>query len=96
METETMIRIGAIVVATILLFTNVNTSAWLEKIKNAFKVKKRVIVDIDENDKDEVKDKPFLEIIDLWYSLREKCTKEGLDQAVEKLDEVFPLFNSEE
>ena len=38
----------------------------------------------------------FLEIVDLWYDLKGKCTAEGLDQAVEKLDEVFPLFNTSE
>jgi len=56
---------------------------------NFFKNKKVVI------EEDEVADKPFLDIVDLWYSLKEKCTEEGLDQAVEKLDEVFPLFNAE-
>ena len=39
------------------------------------------------------KDTGFLEIVDLWYQLRNKCEAYELSSALEKLDEVFPLLN---
>lgn len=94
METEMILRVAAIAIASVLLFSNISWSYVFGKVKSMFSFnflkKNKVIIE-----KDEVADKPFLEIVDLWYSLREKCTEEGLDQAVEKLDEVFPLFNAE-
>lgn len=39
------------------------------------------------------KQKDFLEIVSLWYQLKESCDKFKLDIASEKLDEVFPLLN---
>ena len=39
------------------------------------------------------KDNEFLEIVDLWYQLRNKCENYELPAALEKLDEVFPLLN---
>ena len=94
METEGLIRTIAIVLAGALLVTNINFGPWITTVKKWFTWKKKdeVVVDVD----DEVADKPFLEIVDLWYDLKGKCTAEGLDQAVEKLDEVFPLFNTSE
>lgn len=94
METEMILRVAAIAIASVLLFSNISWSYVLGKVKSMFSFnflkKNKVVIE-----EDEVADKPFLEIVDLWYSLREKCTEEGLDQAVEKLDEVFPLFNAE-
>ena len=89
-----ILRVSAITVACVLLFSNISWSYVFTKIKNLFSFSffKKNDPEIEE---EEVADKPFLEIVDLWYSLKEKCTEEGLDQAVEKLDEVFPLFNAE-
>ena len=95
METEMAIRIGAITIAVALLFSNVNFSKYWSAIKEWFKKRPKPVDLIDTEEEDGVAEKPFLEIVDLWYSLRDKCTEEGLDQAVEKLDEVFPLFNAE-
>ena len=91
MEIEMMLRVAAVIIAAILLFANVDLSYWKNKIKGWFTKKPKVVIE----DEEEVADKPFLEIVDLWFSLKERCTEEGLDQAVEKLDEVFPLFNAE-
>ena len=94
METEMILRVAAIAIASVLLFSNISWSYVFGKVKSMFSFnflkKNKVVIE-----EDGVTDKPFLEIVDLWYSLREKCTEEGLDQAVEKLDEVFPLFNAE-
>jgi hypothetical protein len=35
----------------------------------------------------------FLEIVSLWYQLKNKCDEHDLIVASEKLDEVFPLLN---
>jgi len=43
--------------------------------------------------KETSKQKDFLEIVSLWYQLKESCDKFNLDIASEKLDEVFPLLN---
>ncbi len=94
MEPEIILRSAAVVIALILLVSNFDLSSYWSKVSNLFKRKSKPEVSID--DEDGVAEKPFLEIVDLWYSLKEKCIAEGLDQAVEKLDEVFPLFNSEE
>jgi hypothetical protein len=34
-----------------------------------------------------------LEIVSLWYQLKNKCDEYHLTVASEKLDEVFPLLN---
>jgi hypothetical protein len=39
------------------------------------------------------KQKDFLEIVSLWYQLKERCDKFELHVASQKLDEVFPLLN---
>lgn len=39
------------------------------------------------------KQKDFLEIVGLWYQLKERCDKFNLEVASAKLDEVFPLLN---
>lgn len=38
-------------------------------------------------------DKDFLTIINLWHQLRNMCDKNEYKEAVEKLNEVFPLLN---
>lgn len=35
----------------------------------------------------------FLEIVSLWYQLKNKCEQFKLKVASDKLDEVFPLLN---
>lgn len=39
------------------------------------------------------KQSDFLEIISLWYQLKNKCDHFNLKIASDKLDEVFPLLN---
>lgn len=91
MEVEMILRISAVVIAAMLLFGNVDISYWKNKFTALFKRKPRPVVDEVEVEND----KAFLDIVDLWYSLRNKCSDQELTQAVEKLDEVFPLLNAE-
>lgn len=35
----------------------------------------------------------FLEIVSLWYQLKNRCDQHNLTVASDKLDEVFPLLN---
>lgn len=88
METETLLRFLAVIMAGGLLLSSIDYSPVLTYIKGLFK---RTPVD---NNKEEEVD--FLEIVGLWHKLKDKCEVYGLDQAVEKLDEVFPLLNVEE
>jgi acid phosphatase class B len=39
------------------------------------------------------KQQDFLEIVGLWYELKDRCDRFDLKVASEKLDEVFPLLN---
>lgn len=39
------------------------------------------------------KEEGFLEIVSLWYQLKNQCDEYDLTVASEKLDEVFPLLN---
>jgi len=87
MEVELLLRITAIVVAGGFLVQVINWSDIWTNIKSRFKRKEKEIVE------EEV---DFLEIVGLWHTLKDKCTLYGLEEAVEKLDEVFPLLNSEE
>jgi hypothetical protein len=86
MEPEFMLRVLAVMVGgAILLFTLIDFNWLLDKLlqKDTPKV-------VPENKKD---DKLFLHIVDLWYKLKESCESYGLNNASEKLDEVFPLLN---
>ena len=94
MEPEMMLRVAAVAIAAGLLVSSFDVSGYWDSIKSWFAKKQKPLVIPDEEDG--VAEKPFLEIVDLWYSLKGKCSSEGLDQAAEKLDEVFPLFNAEE
>lgn len=46
------------------------------------------------NNTDVNKNNEFIQIIDLWYRLRDKCHSNELVAAITKLDEVFPLLNN--
>lgn len=87
MEVEMLLRIAAVVVAGGFLVQVINWSDIWTNIKLRFKRKDKEVVE------EEV---DFLEIVSLWHTLKDKCTLYGLEEAVEKLDEVFPLLNSEE
>ena len=91
MEVETLLRVVAVAVAGALLLSTVNYSGAWEKIKKFFarKPKKEVEIEISES-------VSFLEIVESWHVLRSQCEEYGLKEAVEKVDEVFPLLNTEE
>lgn len=89
MDLETMLRIGAIVIAALLLLPLMNMKAIIVNLFS--KLKKAPVL----NTKVAKKDKDFLHIIDLWFQLKAECNTYGLDEAVDKLDEVFPLLNIE-
>jgi hypothetical protein len=91
METETLLRFVAVGLAALILVSNVNVSFVLSYVKNLFKFKNvKTIVDTKNKNTD------FLEIVSLWHTLKSKCETYGLNDATEKLNEVFPLLNMEE
>ena len=86
MDTETILRISAVLIAGCILLSTVNWVSIMYNVVEWFS-KKKVVDTSSEGD--------FLEIVSLWHELKEKCNKYGLDEAVEKIDEVFPLLNAE-
>lgn len=92
MDTEMTLRIIAITIAAIILASNINLTMLINYVKNLVPKKVNVVtpsVVVPNNNIN------FLDIVNLWFQLKEKCETYGLSEAVEKLDEVFPLLNVE-
>ncbi len=90
MEVELLLRITAVVVAGGFLIQVINWSDIWTNIKSKFKRKPKP---------DTVPEKEtvsFLETVESWHVLRHNCEINGLKEAIEKVDEVFPLLNTEE
>lgn len=76
---------GSIGLGVVLLLSNfIDFSYIISKFLFRSSVKTNSIVN---------QQKEFLELVQLWYQLKEKCNTFKLDIASEKLDEVFPLLN---
>jgi len=76
-------NVWLIVIALLILATNfVDIPYWVSRLFAKSNAK------ILEN-----KEEGFLEIVSLWYQLKNKCDEYHLTVASEKLDEVFPLLN---
>jgi predicted AAA+ superfamily ATPase len=76
-------NVWLIVIALLILATNfVDIPYWVSRLFAKSKVKAV-----------ENKEEGFLEIVSLWYQLKNKCDEYHLTVASEKLDEVFPLLN---
>jgi hypothetical protein len=89
METEMMLRLIAIVVASGLLLSSFDYSLVTSYVKNLFKRTPRVAPATN-------KEVEFLDVVESWHTLKNQCKELGLEAALEKLDEVFPLLNMEE
>jgi len=87
MEPEMMFRIAAIVVASFLLLSGANYQPMLSWVKSLFNKKNVVPSHSNVN---------FLDVVSSWHKVKEQCVELGLNEAAEKLDEVFPLLNSED
>jgi|AOAMet1_04_M0_20_1038515.scaffolds.fasta_scaffold44273_1 hypothetical protein len=94
LDTETLLRIVAVVIAASLLFSSINYSKIVTLVTDLIpmpKPKPEVVPTVPE-----VEEVTFLEIVDSWHTLRNQCEAYGLTEAVEKIDEVFPLLNTED
>jgi hypothetical protein len=79
------VKIGLVLVgAVVLLFSLVDVRSLLTKLLFSGTAKKQPVVN---------KEEGFLEIIGLWYQLKNKCDEFHLNVASEELDKVFPLLN---
>ncbi len=78
---------GSIGLGLLLLMTNFIDFSYL--ISKLFFKNNNTVPNQNGSDKQ----KEFLEIVSLWYQLKEKCDNFHLDVASQKLDEVFPLLN---
>jgi len=83
-----MFRIAAILVASFLLLSGANYQPMLNWAKSLFK-KKNVVIPSNSGVN-------FLDVVSSWHTVKEQCVELGLHEAAEKLDEVFPLLNSED
>ena len=97
METETMLRIGAIAVGVLILLSSYGDVTGLVGRLLSF-VKKPTPAPVNPNKPVVVEpvvteEEQFLHIIDLWHQLRTECADYGLPKAVSAIDGVFPLLN---
>lgn len=88
MDTEVLLRLIAIAVAATLLFVNFDIKPYVAYVKNLFKRKPSPEV--------QAQATSFIEVVETWHTLRNQCESLELKSAVEKIDEVFPLLNTEE
>jgi hypothetical protein len=91
MDTETMLRVGAVAVGVLILLSSYVdlssvTGRLLSLLKGKDTVKPVKPVGVAE-------DEQFLHIIDLWHQLRAECEDYGLEKAIVAIDKVFPLLN---
>ena len=94
METETMLRIGAIAVGVLILLSSYGDVTGLVGRLLSF-VKKPTPVNPNKPVVVEpvvTEEEQFLHIIDLWHQLRTECADYGLPKA-SAIDGVFPLLN---
>lgn len=84
-----LFRVVAVVIAGAILLSNFDYSNLWQYLKS-FVPKKNIVV-IPNN-----KNVSFLKIVESWHVLRNECEAYGLKDAVNKIDEVFPLLNVEE
>ena len=82
MDIDVILRIIAVVVGLIIL-----SSSFIDFHHIFAKLLMRNNTDVNKNNE-------FIQIIDLWYRLRDKCHSNELVAAITKLDEVFPLLNN--
>lgn len=91
--TEFYIKLGAIVVGLLVILSGaVNIPSLVSKLilrkKKVVEVNTPSVINVDVDKQEE-----FLDIVSLWYQLKNKCDHFNLHVASEKLDEVFPLLN---
>lgn len=89
METEMLLRVIAVVIAGAILLSNFDFTSVLSYVKSFFQ---RKIKPVDT----EIKTVSFLDIVNSWHVLKNQCEEYGLEEAVAKIDEVFPLLNTED
>lgn len=90
MDTETLLRVIAVTLAAVLLLSNFDYSGIVNYVKGMFK---RTPRPAPTPEKESVS---FLETVESWHVLRHNCEINGLKEAVDKVDEVFPLLNTED
>ena len=90
MDTEILLRTLAVILAAVLLLSNFDYSGIVNYAKGVFK---RTPRPVPVPEKETVS---FLETVESWHVLRNNCEINGLKEAIDKVDEVFPLLNTED
>lgn len=93
MDTETLLRIGAVSVGVLILVSSfVDFRGLAGSLLSILKSKETdtptipVTPVVNQDDQ-------FLKIVDLWFRLRSECEDYGLPKALVAIDKVFPLLN---
>jgi hypothetical protein len=93
MDTEMMLRIGAVAVGVLILL-----GSWIDVRSIVGRLLTMLTTSKPKTPPMPVapvanEDEQFLHIIDLWYQLRSECEDYGLPKALVAIDKVFPLLN---
>jgi hypothetical protein len=90
MDTEMMLRIGAVVVGVLILGSSfVDVRGVAGRLLTALTTRKPAPIPVMPVSGDD----QFLKIVDLWFRLRNECEDYGLPKALVAIDKVFPLLN---
>lgn len=82
------VKIGLIIIGSLIVLSSlVDFQNLISKL--IFSKKSAV----EKKESQSTKESDFLEIVSLWYQLKNKCDQFNLKIASDKLDEVFPLLN---
>lgn len=90
MDIDTLFRLLIICIALVLLLPTISIKPIFTKLLSWLPKRKSVTTTAPIS-----RDVEFLHMVDLWFQLKDKCISNGLDLAVEKLDEAFPLLNKD-
>jgi len=82
------LKIGLVVLGSLIILSNlIDVQGLISKI--IFRKRNVIIATVNSSNKQS----DFLEIVSLWYQLKNRCDQFKLKVASDKLDEVFPLLN---
>jgi len=88
MDNESLFRMVAIILAAGILATSWDFSWLTHKLGK--------IGDIRMPSWGKKKEISFIQVVESWHTLKNQCETLKLTEAIHKIDEVFPLLNTEE
>jgi len=90
MSTAQIIILG---IGVLIVLSSVDLSALFNKVKESFKSNPKVVPVTPTPPVSPVQEKDDLvEVVKKWDDLKDTCESLGLNEAVEKLNEIFPML----